>query len=198
MSAIFSLQRSVGYILPAVIAALTGCSTIPAPVTPSAAASIPHTTESTEPKLIPVVRYGRYTLVELVPLAAQRDLLAQVVEVTIPPRPNATVGSALQHLLMHTGYRLCQAPGTASLFALPLPAAHQHLGPLVLRDALLTLAGPAWELSVDDVNRRVCFNRHDQSPLLRLDTSTTAHPFPPKPATTTESAVRSVHKESHQ
>ena len=32
-------------------------------------------------------------------------------------------------------------------------------GPLVLRDALLTLAGPAWDLSVDDAARQVCFQR---------------------------------------
>ena len=34
-----------------------------------------------------------------------------------------------------------------------------HLGPLLLRDALLVLAGPAWALSVDDRTREVCFNR---------------------------------------
>ena len=45
----------------------------------------------------------------------------------------------------------------AALYDLPLPAAHLQLGPLFLRDALLTLAGPAWELQVDDTTRRVCF-----------------------------------------
>lgn len=34
---------------------------------------------------VPVVRYGRYPLVKLVPEHHQRDLLQQVVEVTIPP-----------------------------------------------------------------------------------------------------------------
>lgn len=33
------------------------------------------------PTLIPVARYGRYTLVELVPEPAQRDLTRQVIEV---------------------------------------------------------------------------------------------------------------------
>jgi type IV pili sensor histidine kinase/response regulator len=43
--------------------------------------------------------------------------------------------------------------------ALPLPAAHYRLGPVLLRDALLTLAGPVWDLQVDDGERKVCFIR---------------------------------------
>jgi hypothetical protein len=54
---------------------------------------------------------------------------------------------------------LCDAPDAAALYALPLPAAHLRLGPLPLRDALLTLAGPAWDVSVDDAARAVCFTR---------------------------------------
>ena len=42
---------------------------------------------------------------------------------------------------------------------LPLPAAHLHLGPMTLRDALLTLAGSAWELHADDRARQICFDR---------------------------------------
>jgi type IV pili sensor histidine kinase/response regulator len=49
------------------------------------------------------------------------------------------------------------------LHGLPLPAAHRQLGPLFLRDALLTLAGPAWDLTVDDVARQLCFVRADVS-----------------------------------
>ncbi|MBB0025212.1 PilL N-terminal domain-containing protein [Chitinivorax sp. PXF-14] len=112
-----------------------------------------------EPSLIPVARYGRYTLVEMVPEPAQRDLLRQVIEISIPPTLDAGVGDALRHVLLRTGYRLCDAPDAASLFTLPLPAAHLRLGPLPLRDALLALAGPAWELSVDDAARAVCFTR---------------------------------------
>lgn len=85
--------------------------------------------------------------------------MRQVIEVAIPPSFDATVGQALQHLLLRTGYRLCDAPEAAPLFALPLPASHLHLGPLPLRDALVVLAGPAWQLAVDDVARTVCFGR---------------------------------------
>ncbi|MNE69091.1 hypothetical protein D3C80_1647940 [compost metagenome] len=73
---------------------------------------------------------------------------------------DASVGDAMRHVLLRSGYQLCEAAEAATLFALPLPAAHLSLGPLMLRDALLTLAGPAWALSVDDLNRQVCFQRH--------------------------------------
>ena len=119
------------------------------------------------------MRYGRYTLVELVPEPAQGDLLQQTVEVSIPPTLDANVGDAMRHVLLRSGYRLCDAaaaaalyalPLPAALYALPLPAAHLRLGPLVLRDALLTLAGPAWDLWVDDLTRQVCFSRHLHAP----------------------------------
>lgn len=68
-------------------------------------------------------------------------------------------------MLLRSGYTLCEAGSdVAVLHDLPLPAAHLQLGPLFLRDALLTLAGPAWELHVDDVARRVCFTQ-EQEPL---------------------------------
>jgi type IV pili sensor histidine kinase/response regulator len=135
-----------------------------------------------EPGLIPVARYGRYTLVEMVPEPAQRDLLRQVIEISIPPTLDASVGDALRHVLLRTGYRLCEAPDAASLFALPLPAAHLRLGPLALRDALLALAGPAWGLSVDDAARAVCFTR------LTTARASSASPIPAAPASSASTA----------
>ena len=133
-------------------------------LTTDAAGVSPATSEQaavvrSSPEFIPVFRYGRYTLVELVPQSAQRDLMQQVVEVAIPSTLDANVGDAMRHVLLRSGYRLCDSAKAMTLYALPLPAAHLRLGPLVLRDALLTLAGPAWDLSVDDVARQVCFQR---------------------------------------
>jgi len=125
-----------------------------------------------------VARYARYTLVELVPEPAQRDLLQQAVEVSIPPMLDASVGDAMRHVLLRSGYRLCDAVEAATLYALPLPAAHLRLGPLMLRDALLTLAGPAWELSVDDLSRQVCFSRHGAPTFLSANPPGTATPAP--------------------
>ena len=151
---------------------LSGCATSTTPATsapaedaPALHAALPApATISPEPAastdLTPVVRYGRYTLIELVSEPAQRDLMRQVVEVVIPPSLDANVGDAMRHVLRRSGYRLCDTADAAALYALPLPAAHLHLGPLMLRDALLTLAGPAWDVSVDDGVRQVCFRRH--------------------------------------
>ena len=145
---------------------ITGCAATGAANAPTAAAVPPEPVLSAriiypepEPTLIPVARYGRYTLVELVPEPAQRDLTRQVIEVSIPPTFDASVGDALRHVLLRTGYRLCDTTEAAALYGLPLPATHLRLGPLPLRDALLALAGPAWELSVDDASRAVCFTR---------------------------------------
>ncbi|MFG1304682.1 PilL N-terminal domain-containing protein [Xanthobacter autotrophicus] len=147
------------------VAALTGgCTTqasVPASPPPSGlAAEFEHPAGwPPEPDVIPVMRYGRYTLVELAPSLAQRDLLRQVVNVSIPQKQSATVGDALGHILKRSGYQLCSGSDVPALHGLPLPAPHHRLGPIILRDALLTLAGPAWDLVVDDGARRVCFVR---------------------------------------
>lgn len=109
------------------------------------------------PEFIPVTRYGRYTLVELSPAAAQQDLLLQVVDVSIPTTLNVSVGDGLRHVLQRSGYELCSGVEVDSFNLLPLPAPHYYLGPLVLRDALQTLVGTAWELHVDQRTRQVCF-----------------------------------------
>lgn len=122
------------------IALATGCTT----------ASIAPATIKPEPEVhtppmpdgwIPVARYGRYTLAELSPGAAQRHLMLQIVDINIPNTLHATVGDALRHVLLRSGYQLCQESDSTTLHHLPLPAAHYHLGPMALRDALVTLAG---------------------------------------------------------
>ncbi|RDS87414.1 PilL N-terminal domain-containing protein [Pseudomonas fluorescens] len=106
------------------------------------------------------LRYGRYTLASTEPTTEQRDLLAQIIEVSIPSSLSPSVQDALQYVLLRSGYSLC--PDTASvkvLFTLPLPATHYRLGPISLRNALQVLAGPAWQLTTDEVSRSVCFEQ---------------------------------------
>lgn len=136
-------------------ALVAGCATpsAPSPVPAEIAAPAP------VPEYVPVVRYGRYTLVELTPTAAQQDLLLQVVDVSIPHTLHASVGDALRHVLRRSGYQLCSGGDIDVLGSLPLPAAHYHLGPLQLREALLTLAGPERTLHVDHSTRSVCFRQ---------------------------------------
>lgn len=174
------LQRLAGASLLAAAALSAGCATTTAPPPPLPAAKHVSEPAARKSEFIPVVRYGRYTLVELAPAAAQRDLLLQVIDVAMPEEARATVGDGLRHVLQRSGYQLCEnAHLVIELYSLPLPAAHLHLGPLTLRDALLTLAGPAWELQVDDRARQVCFSRPDAphgAPLIDGTGHETAHP----------------------
>src|SRR5258708_22057878 len=123
----------------------------------AATRAIPTHAIAPPPNSIPVVRYARYTLIELGPDAAQQDLLQQVVDISIPGTMTATVGDALGYVLLRSGYQRCEAPDdSARLYALPLPAPHLHLGPMSLRDALQTLAGPRRPLPLDDSVRQPC------------------------------------------
>lgn len=164
MSAIHVSRRLIGAGLLASAGLVSGCATTTTPLAPDAIEEVSAAPDPEAPEFIPVVRYGRYTLVELAATAAQRDLLLQTIDVSMPEDARATVGDGLRHVLKRSGYGLCQtAHVVIELYALPLPAAHLHLGPMTLRDALLTLAGPAWELHADDLARQICFERPGDS-----------------------------------
>lgn len=137
---------------------LQGCTSLPTD-TATALSDIPLVRSPApvpEQELL-VVRQARYTLVEQGPELAQRNLMRQVVDISIPAGADRTVGEALRYVLIRSGFSLCETQEATQLYALPLPAAHLQLGPLPLRDALQTLAGPAWTLQVDSLARRVCF-----------------------------------------
>ena len=104
----------------------------------------------------------RYTVLAATPTAAQQDLLGGIARITFPVDV-VTVGEALVTALDSSGYRLAVAQGTEEsrdiLLQLPLPDAHRTLGPMPLRMALQTLAGPAWRLLEDPLHRLVAFER---------------------------------------
>ena len=136
----------------------SGCATTTAPLVPDAIEGVSSALEPEAPEFIPVVRYGRYTLVSTEPTTEQRDLLAQIIEVSILSSLNPSVQEAMQYVLQRSGYALCPVtPSVRVLFTRPLPAAHYRLGPISLRRALQVLAGPAWQLTTDEVSRSVCF-----------------------------------------
>jgi type IV pili sensor histidine kinase/response regulator len=81
-----------------------------------------------------------------------------MVEIQIPPNLTATVQSALNHVLRYSGYSLCPATNDLrQLYGHPLPASHYRLGPITLRNALVILAGPAWQPTTDEKARSICF-----------------------------------------
>ncbi|MCF6256143.1 MAG: hypothetical protein L3K25_07555 [Gammaproteobacteria bacterium] len=111
------------------------------------------------------VSVGRYTLVTPSATPEQSSPLSVVINISFGT--NITnVGEALQHLLIRSGYRLADLdaadPYLPILFSRPLPQVHRHLGPITLHDALITLAGPAWYLSVDPVNRLISYELLDK------------------------------------
>ncbi|HEY2454461.1 MAG TPA: TcpQ domain-containing protein [Scandinavium sp.] len=110
-----------------------------------------------------VVRYDRYMLVNTRPGDAQQDPLSQMVDVHMPAQLIKTVGDGLRYLLLESGYSLCSSDASAgsALFTKTLPAVQRSVGPVRLSDALQLLAGPAWRMHVDDVNREVCFVLRD-------------------------------------
>ena len=186
MPAIQVSRRLVGAGLLAAALA-SGCATTTAPLVPNAIEEVASVPEPEASEFIPVVRYGRYTLVELAPSAAQRDLLLQTIDVSMPEDARATVGDGLRHVLKRSGYQLCEtAHAVTALYALPLPAAHLHLGPMTLRDALLTLAGPALEVHADDRTRQVCFEQPGRDagtePVPGLPAAEAAQTFPLPPS----------------
>lgn len=140
-----------------VAALLCGCAT--SSQCAKTAAATPASSANSDSR--DVIRYGRYTLVEISPEAGQRELLDQIVDVTVPANLSSSVGDALRYVLLRSGYRLCEDRSTHSpLDALPLPVAHTHLGPMRLRDALTVLVGPARDIHVDEATREICFSAH--------------------------------------
>lgn len=130
-----------------------------------------------------VVRYDRYTLASTRPADAQRDPLNQIIDIRMPQQVVKTVGEGLRYLLLESGYSLCNGDSAvfSELFSKPLPAVQRSVGPVRLAEALQVLAGQAWRLHVDDVNREVCFILRDQyrrftpaQPVLSSQAGTTA------------------------
>jgi len=110
------------------------------------------------------IRYGRYTLANTSPRFEQVDLQSQIVDIQIPEGLAPNVGDALSYVLRYSGYQLCQADSNIQLlYSHPLPGSHYHLGPITLRNALVTLAGVAWQTIIDEKARSVCFEARDSS-----------------------------------
>ncbi|RQM36394.1 PFGI-1 class ICE element type IV pilus protein PilL2 [Erwinia psidii] len=128
-----------------------------------------------------VVRYDRYLLVSTDPMAVQRDPLSQIIDIRIPSSLHPTVADALRYTLKQSGYSLCATgPANGVLYRQPLPAVQYQLGPMRLRTALQVMAGPAWQLEVDDVQRVVCHSLRDgyQLPASQLPTVQTPRKAP--------------------
>lgn len=103
---------------------------------------------------------GRYLSVENKPTAVQADLLSQTLQIHFPASIQ-TVGEALAYVLRYSGYSLVapekQSGDVKNTLQKPVPPINRSLGPMSLRNALLTLMGPAFTLIDDPLNREINF-----------------------------------------
>jgi type IV pili sensor histidine kinase/response regulator len=110
-------------------------------------------------------RISRYATINPVATPEQAKPLSVVVSLDFTDQVR-TVGEALQHLLSRSGYQLADLnasdPALPILLKKPLPLIHRKLGPITIENALVTLAGDAWNLVVDPVNRLVSFDLLEQ------------------------------------
>lgn len=114
------------------------------------------------PEAPEVVRYDRYLLVGSSPQEGQKYLLEQLVNVKISLKKKEkgkTIRQGLETTLANTGFTLCHTNQSevSTLFSLPLPKIHYSFGAMKLREALQMIAGPAYDLTVNDISRTVCF-----------------------------------------
>jgi len=104
---------------------------------------------------------GRYLTVTNKPLPAQRDLLSQTIQMRFPQNIQ-NIGDAINQLLRYSGYSLVrenqQSQALKNTLQKSLPFVDRELGPMSLRDALITLAGPAFTLTEDPLNREIDFH----------------------------------------
>ena len=142
-----------------------------------------------------VLREGRYTLVTLAPEDGQKYLLDQSVTVIVSQKNkkifNANVERGLNTTLKDTGLSLCNRTSQPEqtlpiLFSRPLPKVHYRFGPLRLRDALQMLAGPAYEITLNDITRTVCFKQRTSIP---ENITNNKHPIEMKTTTTTTTEI---------
>ncbi len=123
---------------------------------------------------------GRYTSIEPVASAQQKDLLSVVVTVSFTDQVQS-VGDAMRHILLRSGYRLASPqssdPALPILLQSPLPLVHRQLGPIRIDNALTTLAGPAWDLVIDPVNRLVSFDLLEQYRSTSVPLAQQSHSF---------------------
>lgn len=162
------MKMQPGSLFPLVtLALLAGCNSPQklqqrAPAMPVPSVSVSRNVQPVSPDIYAqpapeVVRYDRYLLVSTAPQAAQRDPLSLVIDIRIPASLKPTVADAMRYALKQSGYTLCATgPANGVLYRQPLPAVQYQQGPVRLRTALQVMAGPAWQLEVDDVQRVVC------------------------------------------
>jgi conjugative transfer region protein (TIGR03748 family) len=108
-----------------------------------------------------VTQIGRYSTISNKPKSSQINLLSQTIQIRFT-RNIQTIGDAINYLLTFSGYSLIEKDQMSQALIItlnkPLPLIDRELGPISLKDGLITLIGPAFYLTDDPINRTVNFN----------------------------------------
>ena len=106
------------------------------------------------------MRVARYTTAQAVPAAQASEPLAVMARIHFPRETVFTVGDAVRHTLLRTGWRLDEitlASDARNVLSLPLPDSQRTLGPYTVRTILQVLLGGSWVWCEDPVRRTVTF-----------------------------------------
>jgi conjugative transfer region protein (TIGR03748 family) len=109
------------------------------------------------------VQVGRYTTQAAAPTETLADPLSVFAQLSYPRQTVNSVGDALAHTLVRTGFRMVPHEAlddvARNFLNLPLPESQRRMGPHRVSDLLKTLLGPAWQLHSDPLTRQVWFTR---------------------------------------
>lgn len=148
--------------------AVGGCATVAAPEGDAAAPATAAAAVQPAPARAAALpdaaqqRIARYTSMTARPAPQAADPLDTWARITYPRQTVRTVGDAIDHTLMRTGWRLADAQAfdaqVQNLMALPLPESQRELGPYPVRTTLDVLTGKGWQWHEDPVRRLVWFS----------------------------------------
>jgi conjugative transfer region protein (TIGR03748 family) len=107
-----------------------------------------------------VTQVGRYLTISNKPRLSQQELLSQIIQVRFPQNIQ-TIHEAMVYLLRFSGYDMISDNRMSKEFRITLskrlPLVDRELGPISLKDGLMVLAGPAFDLVEYPINREIDF-----------------------------------------
>ncbi len=135
---------------------------------------------------------GRYSTQSAEPPLDAGEPLDVVAQLNFPRATVRTVGDAMQHTLLRTGYTLVDASELASearlFLELPLPESQREIGPYRVTKVIDVLLGSTWRWHRDPLRRRLWFTVAPAYAALVQPPS----PLAPVPAATAVPAVAIV------
>lgn len=147
-------------------------------------------------------RVGRYTTALATPVDEASDPLGVYARIAYPRQTVRTVGEAIEHTLLRTGWRLENRSSFESAAAhymtLPLPESQRVLGPYPVRTILRILADGSWQWHEDPVRRVTWFTLANVAPAVVQPATSAVNGSPAAmdnqatPTAVSESEVRST------